>query len=311
MPHKDNSDQGVGRADKECAVSLVVVAYNMDRELPRTLASLAPPIQCGVEQLDYEIVVVDNGSARPLDFSALSPEIVKRLRYHRLDGASQSPVIAVNEGLRVARGQLVGVMIDGARLASPGLVIFAWRAARLHARPVIATVGFHIGPDVQMKSIHQGYNQAVEDRLLEESGWRHDGYNLFTISSLAGSSSGGWFRPIAESNALFMPAGMWHELGGMDSRFNSPGGGLVNLDTYCRACRLPNSQVVMLLGEATFHQVHGGIATNAPSPDRVKQFFAEYEAIRGQPFVVPQVTPIYVGSLPPQCVPWVAKSAAI
>lgn len=297
--------------DYSCHVSLVVISYNMERELPRTLASLVPPIQCGAEHLDYEIVVIDNGSAKPLNFAALSPEIVKRLRYHRLDGTSHSPVNAVNEGLRMARGKLVGVMIDGARLASPGIVLNAWRSAQLHSRPVIATLGFHLGPDVQMKSIHQGYNQAVEDRLLDESGWHVDGYNLFNISSLAGSSKDGWFKPIAESNALFMPAEMWREIGGMDTRFNSPGGGVVNLDTYCRACQLPNIQLVVLLGEATFHQVHGGIATNAKSPDIGRQFFAEYEAIRGHPFSAPQVSPLYFGSVPPQCMPWIAKSAVL
>jgi len=120
---------------------MVVVAYNMDRELPRALASLAP-IQCGVEQLDYEIVVVDNGSTNALDCTTLSPEVIKRLRYRPLDGALRSPVSAVNEGLRMARGQLVGVMIDGARRASPGLVMFAWRAVRLHVGPGVIVRAF-------------------------------------------------------------------------------------------------------------------------------------------------------------------------
>lgn len=32
---------------------------------------------------------------------------------------------------------------------------------------------------------------------------------------------------------------------------------------YDRACSLPHAQVVVLPGEGTFHQVHGGVATNA------------------------------------------------
>ena len=35
------------------------------------------------------------------------------------------------------------------------------------------------------------------------------------------------------------------------------------MDTYARACALPDSELVMLLGEGTFHQIHGGVMTSA------------------------------------------------
>ena len=75
--------------------------------------------------------------------------------------------------------------------------------------------------------------------LLERADWTRDGYRLFDISVFAGSSQWGWFAPIAESNALFMPEELWTEIGGYDERFVSTGGGLVNLDTFVRACALP------------------------------------------------------------------------
>ena len=46
-------------------VSIVVVNYNMARELPRTLLSLSRPYQKAGSHARSEIVVVDNGSAAP------------------------------------------------------------------------------------------------------------------------------------------------------------------------------------------------------------------------------------------------------
>ena len=48
-------------------LSIVVITYKMQREAPRTVLSLLPPLQRYVDGLDYEIIVVDNGSPEPLD----------------------------------------------------------------------------------------------------------------------------------------------------------------------------------------------------------------------------------------------------
>ena len=42
-----------------------------------------------------------------------------------------------------------------------------------------------------MRSVPLGYDQQEEDRLLDSVDWTHDGYRLFDISVLAGSSAGG------------------------------------------------------------------------------------------------------------------------
>ena len=213
------------------------------------------------------------------------------------DSASRSPARALNAGIAEARGGLVGVMIDGARLASPGLLSKAQAAARLHAKPMIGTIAFHLGPKVQMQSVREGYDQAAEDRLLAQSSWEEDGYRLFSISSLAGSSSGGWFELPTESNAVFLRPAHWRELGGFDERFATPGGGLVNLDTWSRICADREGELIVLLGEATFHQIHGGIATNNFDPPK-KLFHEEYTRIRGRRFTKPTRQPLYFGSLP-------------
>ena len=52
------------------------------------------------------------------------------------------------------------------------------------------------------------------------------------------------------------------DLGGCCEEFACPGGGLVNSDLFRLIQREKEIQPVLLLGEATFHQVHGGIASN-------------------------------------------------
>ena len=49
------------------AVSVVVITYNMTREIPRTILSLSPTMQVGVSHDDYEVILVDNGSTRKFD----------------------------------------------------------------------------------------------------------------------------------------------------------------------------------------------------------------------------------------------------
>jgi glycosyltransferase involved in cell wall biosynthesis len=275
-------------------VSVVVVAYDMDRELPRTIRSLAPDYQRGLEGGDYEVIVVDNGSPRAVD-GRLTESFSGNLRVVRIDDAAPSPAAAANVGLSEARGDLVGLIVDGARMASPGLLATARLGARLADRPLVATLGWHLGPDRHMRSEASGYDQRAEDELLDSIDWEHDGYRLFSASTLAGSSGRGWFGPLGESSALFMHKAMWSDLGGLDERFALPGGGLVNHDLYRRACAFEGVQLVVLLGEGTFHQIHGGAATSRQVAR--EDMFADYETLRGSSYRPPANQPLYLGTV--------------
>jgi hypothetical protein len=286
-------------------LSVVVVGYNMARELPRTIRSLSPAMQRGIAAADYEVILVDNGSTIPFDEGACR-RWIPELTIHHIADPTPSPARAVNKGLALARGELIGVLVDGARMASPGLLATALTASQLHHRPVIGTINFHLGPDVQMKSVRAGYNQQVENDLLRKSGWEEDGYRLFDIAVFAGSSQRGWFALPGECNALFLTAPLWREHGGYDLQFISPGGGLVNQDAWLRACYLLDACVIMLLGETTFHQVHGGIATNIM--ESTAPFGAEYQRIRGQPYRRPTGSPLFVGRLDPHALASMKKS---
>jgi glycosyltransferase involved in cell wall biosynthesis len=268
-------------------VSLVVVSYNMNRELSRTLYSLSPAYQRDIDAHEYEVILVDNGSATPptaAEFSHLGID----LTVVHMEQPGPSPVPAVNLGLDMTVGAIVGVYIDGARIASPGLLAEARAAVEHDERAFVGTRGRYLGPELQRDSMRKGYHQRSEDVLLMGTGWENDGYRLFDVSVWDESSSNAWFGNIAESNALFMRRRLWRELEGYDPAFASAGGGLVNLDTWCRACRLPDTRPTLLLGEATFHQFHGGVATNGPT-ERIDDFFAEYQRIRGQVFALPEV----------------------
>jgi len=280
---------------EESSLSVVVVVYDMARELPRTLRSLSPPYQRGVSVDDYEVIVVDNGSPQGLDETMLR-HFPGRLRTIRLDPASPSPVHAANVGLELAEGALVGLMIDGARLASPRFLATARRASRLAAKPVITTAAFHLGSVTHMRAGEVGYDQSAEDQLLARTDWEADGYRLFAVSTLSGSSGRGIFGPMGESNGLFMRSETWRELGGLDERFGLPGGGLANHDLYRRACALDGAELIVMLGEGTFHQYHGGAATSRRfSWD---EMHTDYQAVRGYAHEPPQNEPLYVGTIP-------------
>ena len=252
-------------------LSVVVVVHDMQREAPRTLHTLSTAYQQGVAGDRYEVIVVENPSDRMLSAQAVQG-FGPHFRYLVNPRSSRSPAGAINLGAREALGRRLMLMIDGARILSPGVLRQTLAAFRLYDRPVVATLAWHLGPDNQARSIHQGYCQEVEDRLLAESGWETDGYRLFQISSLAGACSDGWFFPISESNCISMSREHFEGLGGYSEEFQSPGGGLLNLDFYSRAVADSDLPLIILLGEGSFHQVHGGVATNRRDDAPIRQF---------------------------------------
>lgn len=286
-----------GRPD----LSIVVVGYQMNREVPRTLGSLSRTYQRNLAGLDYEVLVIDNGSPHPLLASALDG-LEGRFRLHRIDPASPSPAQAVNFGMAETSGRYVCLIIDGARMVTPGMVSTAMRAVKVHPRPIVTTMAWHLGHEHQVFSIPKGYGPRAEDELLEQIDWPQDGYRLFEISALAMANAGGFLGPVNESCCLVLPRELWEEVGGIDERFDLAGGGLVNLDLFSRLVALPDSQLVVLLGEGSFHQVHGGAATK-PGVDHTP-WHTQYQALRGGPYTPPVTDPVYYGALTPPARQW-------
>ena len=53
--------------DQRPVVSFVVIVYDMPLQAEKTLQSLTPQYQDGVSERDYEVIVVENESARNLN----------------------------------------------------------------------------------------------------------------------------------------------------------------------------------------------------------------------------------------------------
>ncbi len=281
-------------------LSVIVIVHDMHRAAPRTLFSLSPEYQRGAAAQDYEVVVVENGSSDSLSAEEVEG-IAPNFRYHRHETTSASPAEAVNRGVELARSERVAICVDGARVLSPGIVHYMLAAFRAFPNPFVYTLGWHFGTDVQNLSIKSGYDEAAEDRLLESIDWRGNGYALFSVAALALSCREGWFSTVAESNCFALRKSEFVRLGGFDPGFQAPGGGLVNLDFFSQACSAPEVTPVLLLGEGTFHQIHGGVATNVEMAEHPwENFHQEYVRLRGKPYAPPQFTPHYFGRLSPE-----------
>lgn len=264
------------------ATSVVVISYQMSRVLPRTILSLCPPYQAPVPG-GLEIIVVDNGSAVLPDAADLAADTP--VRVVRAPERSPSPVGAINHGLSLATGAVIGVWIDGARLASPGLVAACTAVCTADPGAVAATPNYHLGHAPQYDPAAAGYSEAEEDALLASIDWpRGDGYRLFDIAAPAGLSGAG--SAMLETNALFMARPLWDTLGGYEPRFSSPGGGAANPDIFLRALARPETTLTLVKGEATFHQIHGGVTSNAADVvSEMKAMSVEYWRVRGKGLV--------------------------
>ncbi len=285
------------RRKKTPVLSVVIAFFNMQREARRTLFSLTTQYQKGISIDDYEVIVVDSGSTRPLD-----KEWVRSLQsnfiYEYVDTEWPAPCKAMNSGIGLASGATVVLMVDGARILSPGILAKMLMAEKIYASPFTYAIAMHLGNKLQNEALLEGYDQWQEDKLLASVDWENDGYRLFDIACLAGSSIDGFLNPIAESNCFAVSKDNMLELGGYDERFRTSGGGLVNLDLFNRIQAIESVEPVKLLGEATFHQFHGGVATNVvPDQSPMQEYKEEYRRIRGKEYSVLSRPPLYLGGI--------------
>lgn len=283
-------------------LSIILISYDMAREIPRTLQSLARTYQTDMAQLEYEVLLVDNGSPEPLD-PATWAHVDTPVRLIRIDDAHPSPAQAINRALREARGEVLCLMIDGAHLLTPGVFKMALSNYAAFAEPVIAIRYFYLGMEEQTVSVDNGYNKQVEDELLERIAWPTDGYRLYEIGTplRSGAKRLHWFNKMFESNCLFLRRALFESLGGADEAFDLPGGGFLNLDIFKKAMEAPGVTPVQVIGEGSFHQLHGGTTTNSSGEVReakLAEFRAQYKAIHGHDKVMANADFMYMGHMP-------------
>ncbi|WP_426688351.1 CmcI family methyltransferase [Rhodanobacter ginsengiterrae] len=267
-------------------LSVIVNFYNMRREAERTLTSLRSDYQLGAGDFSYEVLCVDNGSSPPLEedwITSFGPQF----RLIRPRQQASSPCAALNEAARLARGKYLAVMIDGAHLLTPGVFEEARLAWRQDPDAVVALRHWFVGGDQRWLAM-SGYTREQEDVLFDRIRWPANGYELFRIGAPIGESPEPWFDGLSESNCLMLPTALYDRLGGFDEAFDQAGGGFANLDLWRRASEASEGALVCLIGEASFHQFHGGTTTNVDDIEkdlRVRGYANAYRALRGEDYL--------------------------
>jgi cephalosporin hydroxylase len=282
-------------------LSVVVVFYNMRREAHRTLHSLSRAYQEGIADKTYEVIVVENGSDEDQTLgAAFVRDFGPEFRYVDLGAdATPSPVGALNRGIALSRGRSLALMIDGAHVLTPGVLRFGLQGLDTYNPAIVATQQWYAGPGQQGEAMDDGYDQAYEDRLFETIKWPTNGYRLFEIGHFIGDRD--WIDGVWESNCMFVTRSQLEQVGGFEDRFTMAGGGYANLELYERLGSAPDVTVCTILGEASFHQTHGGTTTNqtdaAERRARVFGYGRHYRELRGRPFKGPGKPIHFVGSL--------------
>lgn len=280
-------------------LTLVIACHEMAPQLANTLASALPPYQQGIAHEDVDVVVVDNGSSSPMAPESL-PESVT---YEHIapEDAAPYPGPAINEAVHKARGN-VGIMIDGARMLTPGVLQGAIDVLARWPGAVVDAKGWHLGHQAQQDTLAAGGDPRMDQDMLEQVQWQQDGYRLFDISAPTFCTRDGFLSPANESTALFTSRDQFLACGGYDERFRSSGGGLANIDLWWRLTAVADP-VVTLLGEGTFHQAHGGASTGLPRPelgDEFQRWREEYERLTDRDEVGPPPhDPLLVGRMGP------------
>ena len=288
-------------------LAVIVICYQMPQQINRTLQTLVPPYQQDVDTHQYEVVVVDNGSAKPLPTAMWSHADNVRYLHVPKAQASVNPGLAVNWAVAGSRSPMICIMIDGARLLSPRVLRWGMDLALISQDTLVDVRGWDLGPKAQLDSAHEGFDQAAERKLMQQIDWPENPYALFDVSTPSPGSNRGFLGLAAEGTCLFMSRSLFDRIGGFDERYKQPGGGLCNADFFYRAVKSAD-QVFTVLGEGTFHQFHNG-ANTVLDPSNRNHYFAqwrkEYQKF-SRPLRSPPVMyePILAGHLPEQCRRW-------
>ena len=232
-------------------VSVILIGYRMPMQLANTLYTLGPQFQRDCTALDYEVVVVENRSGAVLD-EQVAANLPANFRYFLRDEASHTPVPAINFALSQCRGDYIGLIMDGARMLSPGVISHALMAHRFGPGAIGVVPGYHLGEQEQHCNEDPALALANEQQLLDSVDWRSDGYELFSISTFSGANRRGYLHPIMECNCLFASQRNYAAIGGANPAFTLRGGGSVNLHMYRSLGMLPAPGYLYFRAKALF-----------------------------------------------------------
>jgi cephalosporin hydroxylase len=300
-PHRVFLPAPRGAAVDPVDLTVVVVFFNMQREARRTLLSLSRSYQQGIDDLRYEVLVLDNGSPEGTALTAAEVESYgPEFRFIDMGAnAMPSPTVALQRGIAESRGDVVAIMVDGAHVLTPGVLGLGVAGCSAYGTGVVAVQQWYVGPGQQGDAQQAGYDQEVEDRLFRNIAWPADGYRLFEIGHFIGDRD--WFDGIVETNCLFAPRWLIERVGAIDDSFSMAGGGYENLDMWERLANHPGVTAVSLLGEGSFHQFHGGTTTNvadeAVRRRKISSYREHFRDLRGRDLVGVSKPIHYLGAM--------------
>ena len=279
-------------------LSIIVIVYQMRRQAMNTLYSLSENYQLQCEAKDYEVLVLENISTENLVASEVEA-LGANFHYYLREETSATPVYAINEGVKLSRAEHICLMIDGARMVTPGLVRNTLDLINAAPDSVVCAPGYQLGKEDQKYHITRGYNESVEQSLLDEIEWKNNGYRLFEISCFSGANTHGFFHPLMESNCMTCRKQTFLQTGGAHEGFQTPGGGSVNLDIYRNLVLKPDNQLFILAGEGSFHQFHGGVTTSEAEDleDVLASHREEMKSIRGDYYSAALIEPVIYGQI--------------
>lgn len=283
-------------------LSVIIIVHNMPRQAMNTLHSFSVPYQKNVSVDDYEVIVVENHSPHTLDKEDVLA-LGNNFHYFLRDEKGVSPVAAVNFAFAKARGDCIGLSIDGARMVTPRVIEYALLAFELNKHALVMVPGYHLGEQDQKFHLDSGYTEEKEIAALKELHWHENGYRLFQFATWSSSNQRGYLQPMQECSCIFASEKDFEKIGYADTRFNLPGGGSINLHIYRSLGMLPHSKLFVLPGEGSFHQFHGGVTTQQHANNEkrlalLKQFDqqledlwqGEFKALTREPMMLGAVT---------------------
>ncbi|NQY04355.1 MAG: glycosyltransferase, partial [Halieaceae bacterium] len=259
----------------------MIAAYNIPKQLRRTLRTLSPQYQ-GISADMVEVIVIDNGSTPPV------PDELKRdfpFVKHIIRVENQpSPVSGLNAGIARATHNTLALMIDGAHMLTPGVYSSMQQVVGQFERPVVNVPQFILGAVSQnLASSPDAF--AIEERELRNRGWPENGYSLFEYAVIPGEGQNRDYLHAVESNCLITTKQVLNDSGGFDERFDEPGAGFANLEIFHRLIHEVANTYVALPGEGSFHQDHSGTTTGLSPSQRdakVMAYREKYESITGE-----------------------------
>ena len=261
---------------------------------------------------DYEIILIDNGSAKILgdETRTISPNL--EYIYIPPNKSSPNPALAMNRAAALSRTPLLCLMIDGARMLTPGVLSWGIRLLELVPGAMVEVRGWHLGPKWQPESVAEGYNRTL---------------NLsFSNRCVGGKTAIGFliFRQPARKQNWVSRARLRSRIvssSAVHSLINSAGSTIAtrnlavdwSTSIFMRA-QWPRRIMSGRFSGKAFHQVHGGAATSLSLEGlrlAAVRWDAESYRLRGPLLPVDPAKFILAGHIPSEFQAWLSRKTSL